>query len=336
MANNSSLERYHKMRTTKLAQITNPVSVIGLGTMVFHPKTIERDHDLLSTFVENGGTFIDTAEIYGAVEQHGYSEIVIGEWLAKNAHVRDSIVLGSKGLIPGTCSALHPGGASMSADTIEDAISGSLDRLKTDHLDVWMFHRDDPSLDVGPLVEALAREVTSGRILAYGASNWSTSRIADAIKYADEHGLPRMSAASPQYSLAKPNEPYWPETVATTADDEKWYSERDLLLVAWSSLGRGFFAKGEPDSLDDQDLVRVFYSNDNFERKSRAQALSKERNISMFEVALAYVTNQLFPTVALAGSVSAEEVLSSVAAGDIELSRSEREWLNLESDQKPF
>ena len=324
------------MRTTTSPAIAKPISVIGLGTMVFHPDTMDRDHRLLSTFVEQGGTFVDTAEIYGAEEEHGYSEIVIGEWLAKNPQLRESIVLGSKGLVPGTCAALHAGGAEISPRAIQSAISGSLQRLRTDYLDVWMFHRDDPSLEVGPLVEALASEVATGRIRAYGASNWSTDRIAEAIQYAQAHGLPRMSFASPQYSLAKPNEPYWPNTVATTAADEKWYSGQDLVLVAWSSLGRGFFAKGDPNVLDDADLVRVFYSDANFERKDRAQILSAQRGISMFEVALAYVTNQSFPTVALAGSVSPEEVASSAAAGDITLSRAERDWLNLDSDERPF
>lgn len=324
------------MRTTTVTAIPKPISVIGLGTMIFHPRTIERDHQLLDTFVENGGTFVDTAEIYGAEEEHGYSEVVIGKWLARSTQLRDSIVLASKGLIPGTCAALHGGGAEISSSSIRSAVEGSLRRLQTDYLDVWMPHRDDPTLEVGPIVEALSAEVTAGRIRTYGASNWSTDRIAEAISYAEDHGLPMMSVASPQYSLAKPKEPYWPNTVATTVADEKWYAKRDLLLVAWSSLGRGFFAKGAPDVTDDADLVRVFYSDANFRRKARAEALAAERGISMFEVALAYITNQTFPAVALAGAASQGEVASSVAAGDISLSSAEREWLNLDSDEKPF
>ena len=106
------------MRTHAIPSITKPVSTIGLGTMIFHPDTKERDFELLDTFVENGGTFIDTAEVYGAVEERGFSEIVIGDWLSRRPGAREKIVLNTKGLIPGYCAPLHPGGAQISPQMI--------------------------------------------------------------------------------------------------------------------------------------------------------------------------------------------------------------------------
>lgn len=324
------------MRTYALPSIPVPASVIGLGTMIFHPDTADRDFALLDAFVENGGTYIDTAEVYGAVEEHGYSEMVIGEWLEHRPGMRDRIVLATKGLIPGFCEPLHPGGAVISPDGVDRAIEGSLERLNTDCLDIWMFHRDDKQLPVRPLIERLHEHVAAGRIRSYGASNWSTRRIQEAIDYANAHGLTAMQSASPQFSLAKAKEPYWPETVVTTGEDQQWFADRELLVVAWSSLGRGFFARANPNDRSDEDLVRVFYSADNFARKERAEELGRHKGLSMFEVALSYVTSQAFPVVALAGAATPQEVQSSLRAGDLELSAPERDWLDLSTDQRPY
>ena len=77
--------------------------------------------------------------------------------------------------------------------------------------------------------------------------------------------------------------------------DCDWFASHDFLLVAWSALGRGFFAKGDPDDRSDADLVRVFYSDANFERKRRAELLAEKKRLDLFEIALGYVVNQDFP-----------------------------------------
>ena len=324
------------MKTFNIPLIDKPVSAIGLGTMIFHPDTAARDFALLDTFLENGGTYIDTAEVYGAVEEHGYSEMVIGDWLAARPGMRERIVLATKGLITGYCAPLHPGGATIDPPSIHAAIAGSLARLKTNYLDIWMFHRDRPSHPVGPLVDALDEEVRSGRIKAYGASNWSTKRIQEAIDYARANGKAEMMSSSPNFSLAKANEPFWPNTVTTGEEDRAWFVKNNFLLVAWSALGRGFFARANPDDTSDTDLVRVFYSDDNFERKRRAEEFGKARAMNMFEIALAYVTSQDFPVVALNGAETPEQVVSSARAGALRLTPAERDWLDLTTDARPF
>ena len=324
------------MKTHAIKPFTVPVSTIGMGTMIFHPDTEQRDHDLLDAFVANGGTYIDTAEVYGAVEEHGYSEMVIGNWLTARPDMRGKIVLASKGLIPGYCAPLHSGGAKIDPDSIHRAIDGSLERLQTDYLDIWMFHRDDPSLAVGPLVDALDEEVKNGRLKAFGASNWSVQRIAEANEYAQSNGKEAMMSSSPHYCLAKAKEPFWPDTVVVSEQDRQWFADSDFLLVAWSALGRGFFAKGDPSDQSDADLVRVFYSEDNFSRKERATEFGAARNLSMFEIALGYVTSQPFPVVALNGAQSVDEVVSSARAGALSLTEAECAWLDLRSDEKPF
>lgn len=326
------------MRTFPLDAIPAPASNIGLGTMIFHPDTRERDFALLDGYVAAGGTYIDTAEVYGAVEEHGYSETVIGEWLAARRGMRARIVLASKGLIPGYCAPLHPGGASIGPAQIHAAIDGSLARLQSDSLDIWMFHRDDPALDVAPLVDALDDEIRRGRIRAWGASNWTTARLQQAIDYAAAAGKAGPIASSPHFSLARANEPYWPDTVVTDAADRAWFAANRMPLVAWSSLGRGFFAHGKEgdDGGGDADLARVFYSADNFARKRRLTEFAAARGCSIFELALAWVTSQEFPVVALCGPQTVLEVADCLRAGDLQLTAAERDWLDLAADDRPF
>ncbi len=189
------------MRTFSIKPVDKPISVIGMGTMIFHPDTQDRDSQLLDAFIAGGGTYIDTAEVYGAVEERGYSEMVIGEWLASRPGMREKVVLTTKGLIPGYCAPIHPGGAKIDPASIHKAIAGSLERLKVDYLDMWMFHRDDLTHPVGPLVDALDEEVKSGRIRSYGGSNWTTARIQEAIDYAQANEQGRDGGVEPQLLL---------------------------------------------------------------------------------------------------------------------------------------
>ena len=317
------------MKYFSIANSDKKISTIGLGTMIFHPDSKDRDFSILNEFIKQGGTFIDTAEVYGSVEEHGYSEMVIGDWLEENPGVRDKVFIISKGLIPGYCAPIHPGGAKINPEYIHKAIDGSLKRMKTKYLDLWMFHRDDPNQDDGPLVDALDEEIKAGRIRGYGASNWNVNRIQEAIDYANNNQKTPMQGSSPHFSLALANEPYWPDTVVTDQNDKNWFEKNNFLLVAWSSLGRGFFARGNINYTDDADLVRVFYSEDNFERKDRANSLAKTKGISVYEIAIAYVINQKFPVVALVGAESPEEVITNTKAGSLTLSTEEINWLSL-------
>ncbi len=104
-------------------------------------------------------------------------------------------------------------------------------------------------------------------------------------------------------------------------------------LFAWSSQARGFFTgRYTPDDLEDQTMVRVYYNDANWERFRRAAELGKQRGFTANQVALAWVLHQPFPTYALIGPASVEELRSSVAALDLELTPDEVRWLNLGSE----
>jgi len=320
------------MKMIKIAPIDKPISVLGMGTMIFAPNKKDQCFSILDTFVENGGTLIDTAEVYGDPEEYGYSETTIGMWLEER-NCREQVVIQSKGCIPGTCKALHPNGLEITPKHIHDAIDGSLKRLKTDYLDLWLLHRDDPTKPVGPIVDALNEEVQLGRIKAFGGSNWSVERLEEANEYAKSKNLQGFSVSSPHFCLALAKEPYWPGAVVTTLEDKKWYEKTKMPLFAWSSTGRGFFAKGDPNYLGDPNLIRVYYNDDNFEKLNRAEILGKAKGLTRIEIAIAYLSNQKFPVVSLAGPETDAEVKSCVKALGTELTQSEIDYLDLKVDQ---
>ena len=319
------------MKMLRIHGIDKPVSALGLGTMVFAPPKKDLCFSMLDSFVKNGGTLVDTAEIYGDPEEYGYSETTIGMWLIER-ECREDIVLVSKGIIPGTCKPIHPEGLQITPEHIHRAIDRSLERLKTNYLDMWMLHRDDPSYPVGPLVEALNKEVIAGTIKTFAGSNWTTKRLEEANKYAKDHNLQGFSASSPHFCLALAKEPYWPDTVVTTAEDRGWFEKNNMPLIAWSSTGRGFFAKGGLDYLDDSNLVRVYYNDANFEKLNRAAKLGEKKGLTRVEVAIAYCANQKFPVISLAGPETEEQVKSCVRAIDTILTQAEIDYLELNTD----
>ena len=314
------------MRYISIENVNKPASVIGLGTMIFAPEKKDLSFSILDAFLAAGGTFIDTAEIYGDPEQYGYSETTIGMWLQQRG-CREQVVLQSKGCIPDTCQALHGKGLSVSPACIHEAIAGSLKRMGTDYLDIWLLHRDDPSVPVGPLVEALNRELESGTIRAYGGSNWTTERIQEANDYAKAHGLVGMAASSPLFCLATPNEPFWPGTTYLDQDAKSWHEQSGLPVIAWSALGRGFIKYGDPSDFSHPDLVRTFYNSSNFSRLNRLQELSAQLHVTPAAIALSYVTSQSFPGIALTGPGSADHVLDCAAAGDLLLTPEQLRYL---------
>ena len=111
-----------------------------------------------------------------------------------------------------------------------------------------------------------------------------------------------------------------------------WFEKTQTPLLAWSSQARGFFLPGRagPEKRDDAELVRCWYSEDNFERLARVNELARKRNVLPINIALAYVLNQPFPTFALIGPRQLSETRTSLPALDVELSPDELRWLNLE------
>ena len=151
---------------------------IGLGTGRLGASGREDAFALLDAFVDLGGTLIDTAAVYSdwIPGERGRSETVIGEWLRLRGN-RDKVVISTKGAHP-PLEDVHHG--RLDAASIRHDIEQSLRRLQTDHIDLWLPHRDDVSVPVADILGTLGEFVAAGKIGAIGVSNWSVPRIAEA------------------------------------------------------------------------------------------------------------------------------------------------------------
>jgi 1-deoxyxylulose-5-phosphate synthase len=142
-----------------------------------------------------------------------------------------------------------------------------------------------------------------------------------------------MSCNSPNLSLAKPNEPRWAGCISADADYIAWHERSNLPLLSWSSQAGGFFTgRFAPDKLDDQEAVRVYYSDANWKRYRRAAELAEAKGVTANQIALSYVLHQPFPTCAIIGPNRVEELHSSAEALGVELSPQEILWLDLKAE----
>jgi aryl-alcohol dehydrogenase-like predicted oxidoreductase len=206
----------------------------------------------------------------------------------------------------------------------------SLERLKTDYVDVYFMHRDNPEVPVGEFVDAMDEEVQKGRIRGiFGGSNWERKRIDAANAYAKRKGKQGFGALSNNFSLAEMLDAIWPGCVTSSDDNwRRWLKARQLPNFAWSSQGRGFFTdRAGRGKRDNEELVRVWYSDKNFERRDRAIELAQELGKSPIHVALAYVLAQPFPVVPLIGPRTLQELDDSLQAFDIGLTPKQVRWL---------
>ncbi len=299
------------------------VSRLILGTLHLHCSPRRLVDELLNEWLVVGGNCIDTARDYGA----GASERVLGEWL-RRAGVTNSVVIITKGGHPDAQSDKRVNPQDIRAD-----LEASLDALQRDVIDLYLLHRDDPAIPIGEIIGVLNELRREGRILAFGASNWSTKRLGDADDYAASNGLASFSCSSPNLSLATQNEPPWPGCIsASDAESRRWYESTQLPLLAWSSQAGGFFTGIYSSSeRSHADMIRVYYSEDNWLRLSRARQLAEIKGCTAHDVALAWVLHQQFPTCAVIGPHCVDELKSSVQASSVELGSDEVSWLNLDS-----
>ena len=290
-----------------------PASAVALGFEDF--RTFASGSILLDAYFERGGRIFDTAFVYAA----GYTEKLFGEW-QKSRGVREEAVLIGKGAhSPLT----YP-------DVIGKQLTQSLDRLQTDHVDVYFMHRDNLDVPVGEFVDAMDAEVRKGRIRGpFGGSNWTKERFDEAIAYADRHGKQRPGALSNNFALAEMLDPIWAGCVTASTDEWKdWLKARQIPNFSWSSQARGFFTdRAGRDRRDNEEMVRVWYNDRNFTRRDRAVELARQLGKSPIHVALAYVLAQDFPSIPLIGPRTLHELDDSMNAFDIRLTPEQVKWL---------
>jgi aryl-alcohol dehydrogenase-like predicted oxidoreductase len=314
--------------------IEKPISRLVLGTMIINTRELDKSFALMDAALELGCTTLDTAHVYG-------SENAIGRWLDERKN-RDKVVILTKGA--------HPNADRKRVTTFDIAsdMHDSMARLKTDYIDIYLLHRDDPDVPVGPIVECLNEHLQAGRINAFGGSNWRHERIQEANEYAEAHGLVPFTASSPNFSLAEQvDDPWGPGCVGLGGPKEvkarEWYQKTQMPVFAYSSLGRGFFsgrinrenfAELKEKGVIDGACLRAYCHEVNFKRLDRVQILAKEKGMTVPQIATAYIMNQPINAFALIGAASREEFQANVEASKLKLTIEEIEWLDLRRESR--
>jgi aryl-alcohol dehydrogenase-like predicted oxidoreductase len=184
------------MQFTKFGRTGLTVSRMILGTGTFGKQTDETQaHGMLDKAAEAGVNFIDTADIYPPGAEVGTSELITGRWLVNK---RGRFILGTKG-----GGAMGPAAwdAGNSRKHILDAVDASLRRLKTDYIDLYQLHMDDPATPLDEMAEAMDTIVRSGKVRYIGVSNFLAYRLARALGRQDALKLTRFVSAQPRYNL---------------------------------------------------------------------------------------------------------------------------------------
>lgn len=304
---------HNRMRYSEVPGVAKKISRLVMGAV---GRGLSHASVMYDDYVERGGNCIDTAYIYGG----GSAERLVGQWM-RNRGNRDDVVVIGKGAHTPHCD----------PESIRRQLTESLERLQTEYVDLYFMHRDNTDIPVGEFVDVLDELHRSGRIHAYGGSNWTTGRFVEANAYAQSHGRKGLVALSNNFSLARMVEPPWQGCLsASDPENRQWLEEHQVALFPWSSQARGFFSeRSHPDDLSDRELARCWYSDDNFLRKQRAQSLASGRGVSTVAIALAYVLAQEFPTFPLIGPLQIGETRDSYAALDVELTPTEVRHLDL-------
>jgi aryl-alcohol dehydrogenase-like predicted oxidoreductase len=294
------------------------VSVVGLGCNNFGWRLdAQRSRAVVDAALSAGVTLFDTAEVYG----DGESEVFLGRALAGR---RDEAVIATKfGSGPNTT---PPGG---SAEYIRRAIDGSLERLGTDHIDLYQYHRPDGVTPIEETLGALEELVRAGKVRHIGSSNFSTAQVREADAVARARGFERFVSVQNEYSLLVRE----PEEELVPALDEL-----GLGLIPYFPLARGMLTgkvrRGVPPPpgtrLADQGLGLAGGRDVNdadWDRLEALEAFAAARGLSLLDIAIGGLAAMPAVASVIAGATSPEQVRANVAAGEWEPSATELEEL---------
>ncbi len=340
--------KFKKLGTTELE-----VSLICLGTMTWGTQNSEKDaFEQMDYSISEGVNFFDTAEIYSvppSKESYGRTEVIIGNWLEKRKN-RDKIILASKVAGPG-CNWIRGGGNNFNEKKIGEAIEGSLKRLKTDYIDLYQLHwperstnffgRRDYSVNdeegdwhsFESVLQALEKFIKSGKIRFIGMSNETPYGLSKYIEISKSEKLPRMMSVQNPYNLV--NRTY------EIGMAEISIREKCGLLVYYPLAAgalSGKYRNGKMPKNSRQALFKGWERHLNplaMKAYDEYFRLAKEYNLTMVQLAQAFVNSRPFVTSNIIGATTIEQLKENIDSVNVELSTEIIDKINLIHNNNP-
>ena len=325
------------MRNVELGNSGLQVSQLALGCMIMGTRTDEETSvRILDDYLDQGGTFLDTANCYCWWEapgtQGGQSEELLGRWFAADPSRRDRVVLATKGTAvprdPSVCFdadgrpdwvAANREFEGAGADTLRHAVDGSLRRLRTDHIDLYYVHVDDRSTPLEETLEALAGLVSAGKIRHYGWSNVRAWRLARIQALCERYGWPAPVAVQQQHSYLRRRAGLAHVSIVDDEQLDYLRANRQATLVAYSPILKGIFDDPAKDNADW--IMDPYHGPDADARLAAVRALAAEVGATPNQVVLAWLLAQDDPTIVpLIGPRTFEQYRAALPALELKLS----------------
>ena len=301
------------MRYRQLGDSDLQVSEISLGSWLTYGVGVEREKGeaCVRRALDVGINFYDTANVYG----RGAAEAFLGEVL--DGVDRSSYVLATK--LFGQMSKSDQG---LSAAQIRKQCDASLQRLRTDYVDLYQCHRYDPDTPLEETMEALTEVVRQGKARYLGFSEWSPQHIQDALDLVGSSGAEKFVSSQPQYSILwrRPEAKVIPLCAAN-----------GISQIVWSPLAQGVltgkYAPGSPPPADSRaahetmgEMMDHWTDEAVLEAVQGLRPVAEEAGLSMAQLALAWVLHEPNIASAIIGASRPEQVDDNAAASGVELS----------------
>jgi aryl-alcohol dehydrogenase (NADP+) len=308
--------------TEEWVQALDEVRLVLGGNTFGWTSSDEESFRILDAYVDFGGRFVDTADVYSAwVEGHqgGESEEVIGRWMAR--HGRGELMVGTK-------VSRHPQYPGLTRANVLAAADASLSRLRVDCIDVYYAHYDDPHTPIEETVQAFHELQTAGKIRWTGLSNYEGRRVAEWVAAADDLGFDRPVFLQPHYNLVR-REPY-------ERDLQPLAEAYDLAVLPYFALASGFLT-GKYRTAEDlaasprQRYAAPYFSPEGLDVVEELDRIATRHSVATSTVALAWLLHRPNVVAPIASARTVAQLTHLVSAGQLQLSAEETSVLDSRS-----
>ena len=341
------------MKFNKLGNTDLNVSLVCLGTMTWGTQNSEKEaFEQMDYSINQGINFFDTAEIYSVPptpDSYGKTEKMIGNWFEKRKN-RENVILASKVAGP-RCEWIRGGGNNFTEKKIGEAIDGSLKRLKTDYIDLYQLHWPERSTNCfgvrefqvneeekewnnfESILQALDKFIKIGKIRYVGMSNETPYGLSKYLEISKNKKLPRMMSVQNPYSLV--NRTY------EIGMSEISIREKCGLLVYYPLAAGALSGKYRDGKMPKNSRMALFKGWERMINPLAMKAydeyykLAKEYNLSMVQLAQAFVNSRPFVTSNIIGATTMEQLKENIQSIEVELTEEMMDKINLIHNKNP-